>query len=87
MTGSPQPPPQRPPALVLDCRGMPCPLPVIELARHLADVAVGALIGVASDDAAARFDVPAWCRMRAQEYAGEQTAADGVAIQVVRRLS
>ena len=73
--------------LVLDCRGMPCPRPIIELARHLADVAVGEVLGVAADDAAARHDVPAWCRLRGQEYAGEETAADGVPVYRVRRLS
>ena len=70
----------------LDCRGMRCPRPVIELARHLADVAVGETIGVVSTDVAARVDVPAWCRMRGQEYVGEETAADGTPVYVVRRV-
>lgn len=74
------------PAVVLDCRGKPCPLPIIELARHIADVPVGELLGVAATDAAAALDVPAWCRMRGQEYAGELAAHDGVPVYVVRRL-
>jgi tRNA 2-thiouridine synthesizing protein A len=73
--------------VVLDCRGMACPRPIIELARHLTDVAVGEVLAVASDDPAARHDVPAWCRLRDQEYAGEQVAADGVPVYRVRRLS
>jgi len=75
------------PALELDCRGLMCPLPIIELARHLADVAVGELVAVVATDAAARHDVPAWCRMRGQEYVGEDTATDGAPRFVVRRLS
>jgi tRNA 2-thiouridine synthesizing protein A len=75
------------PALELDCRGKLCPLPVIELARHVGEVQVGEVIAVVSDDAAARHDVPAWCRMREQEYAGEDTAADGVPRYLVRRLA
>lgn len=75
------------PALELDCRGLLCPLPIIELARHLADVPVGGLLAVVATDAAARHDVPAWCRMRGQEYVGEDTAADGAPRFVVRRLS
>ena len=47
---------------------------MIELARHLPDVPVGAVIEVLSDDDAARLDVPAWCRMRGQEYVGERAA-------------
>ena len=74
-------------ALELDCRGRACPMPVIELAQHLGDVEVGEVIAVVTDDAAARHDVPAWCRMREQEYAGENTADDGVPRYLVRRLS
>jgi tRNA 2-thiouridine synthesizing protein A/cysteine desulfurase len=73
--------------LELDCRGMVCPRPVIELARHLAEVPVGGLVAVAASDAAARTDVPAWCRMRGQEYAGEEPAPDGVPRYLVRRVS
>ncbi|MCW2757308.1 MAG: SirA family protein [Nocardioidaceae bacterium] len=73
--------------LVLDCRAMPCPMPVVELARRIADVAIGALVGVEADDPAARVDVPAWCRMRSQEYAGEELADDGVPRYLVRRVS
>jgi TusA-related sulfurtransferase len=73
--------------LELDCRDDRCPLPVIELARHLGDVAVGRLLAVVARDPAARADVPAWCRMKAQEYVGEDTASDGAPRYVVRRLS
>jgi tRNA 2-thiouridine synthesizing protein A len=73
-------------ALELDCRGMLCPRPVIELAKHLGDVGVGAVIAVAADDVAAATDIPAWCRMRRQEYLGSQDAADGVPVYRVRRL-
>ena len=72
--------------LTLDCRGMRCPLPVIELARRVGDVGVGAVIAVAADDPAAASDVPAWCRMRGHEYAGSTAAPDGVAMYLVRRL-
>ena len=73
------------PALELDCRGLLCPRPVIELARHLADVRVGEVIAVVAEDPAAAHDIPAWCRMREQEYAGADTARDGVARYLVRR--
>jgi tRNA 2-thiouridine synthesizing protein A len=75
------------PPLELDCRDLMCPLPIIELARHLTDVAVGELVAVVATDVAARHDVPAWCRMRGQEYVGEDTAADGAPRFVVRRVS
>ena len=70
----------------LDCRGMLCPLPIIRLATNLPDVAVGGTMAVVADDPAARPDIAAWCRMRGQEYLGEDVAADGVPRFVVRRL-
>ncbi len=72
--------------LELDCRGLLCPRPIIELGRHVDDVAVGELLAVTAEDPAARHDVPAWCRMRGHEYVGEEPAPDGVARYVVRRL-
>lgn len=78
---------EEPVALELDCRGMLCPLPVIELARHVGDVAVGDLVAVVTEDVAARVDVPAWCRMRGHAYVAEETTADGLSRHVVRRLS
>jgi tRNA 2-thiouridine synthesizing protein A/cysteine desulfurase len=59
---------------------------VIELGRRIGEVATGELVAVVATDAAARYDVPAWCRMTGQEYVGEESAADGVPRYVVRRL-
>ena len=71
----------------IDCRGLVCPAPIIELARHISMVPPGGLLGVVSTDAATRADVPAWCRMTGHTYVGEETADDGVPRYVVRRVS
>lgn len=73
------------PALVIDAVGRMCPMPVIELARNINDVPVGALVEILSDDPAAATDIPAWCRMRDQEYAGSE-ARDAVTAYRVRRV-
>ena len=75
-----------PVSLELDCRAMLCPMPVIELGRHLSDVEVGELVAVVTHDVAAAVDVPAWCRMKKQEYVGADVADDGAPRYVVRRL-
>ena len=62
---------------VVDARGRRCPVPVIELARHLRDVPIGGVLAVLADDAAAHLDIPAWCRMRHQEYVGERPVPRG----------
>lgn len=71
---------------ILDARGRRCPLPILDLARHIGDVEVGETVTVEADDPAARPDVAAWCRMRDHEFVGETVAADGTPGYVVRRL-
>jgi len=70
----------------LDCRGLRCPAPVIALAKAILTVEPGDEIAVVATDVAARTDVQAWCRMRGQEYVGEENAEDGTPTYVVRRL-
>ncbi|MFE5580673.1 cysteine desulfurase/sulfurtransferase TusA family protein [Kitasatospora sp. NPDC056531] len=81
---------ERPRVTVVDALGQRCPLPVIELAKRIGEVPVGGTVAVLADDEAARLDIPAWCEMRGQEYAGEAPAADyggdrGSAYLVLRR--
>ncbi len=54
--------------ITLDCLGQRCPLPVIKLAKAIPDVAVGEIVRVLADDPAAANDIPAWCRMKGQEF-------------------
>ncbi|MDT4957901.1 MAG: tRNA 2-thiouridine synthesizing protein [Pseudonocardiales bacterium] len=72
--------------MILDCRGRRCPLPILDLARHIGDVAVGQTVTVEADDPAARPDIVAWCRMRGHEYLGAGSATDGTPAYTVRRL-
>ena len=62
--------------VVLDARGLRCPLPVIRLARLATERQPGTVVEVWATDPAARADIPAWCRMRGHEYLGE-AAAEG----------
>ena len=73
------------PVLVVDATGRLCPLPVIELAKHIADVAVGEVVEVVSDDPAAATDIPAWCRLKEHEFVGSP-ARDDATGYLVRRL-
>jgi tRNA 2-thiouridine synthesizing protein A len=71
---------------ILDCRGLRCPLPVIELAGRLPELPVGAVLRVLADDPAAAVDIPAWCRMRGQEYVGAADV-DGASGYDVKRVA
>lgn len=54
-------------AASLDCRGLRCPRPIIEIARRMPDVPLGGLVELLADDPATTPDLAAWCRMRGQE--------------------
>ncbi|MEU8345827.1 tRNA 2-thiouridine synthesizing protein A [Actinomadura meyerae] len=66
-----------PPVLVIDALGRKCPIPIIMLAERIREVPVGQVVAVLADDAAARTDVPAWCRMKSQDFVREETLQQG----------
>ena len=49
--------------MILDCLGKRCPLPIIELAKTLADKPIGFTVTLLSDDPASAPDLVAWARM------------------------
>jgi tRNA 2-thiouridine synthesizing protein A len=49
-------------------------LPVIDLATAARTAEAGTVITVLADDPAAATDIPAWCRMRGQNYEGSEPA-------------
>ncbi len=57
-------------ALSLDCLGMKCPRPIIELNAQIGEVEIGQLVELLADDPAAASDLTAWCRMRGHELDG-----------------
>lgn len=67
----------------LDCLGQRCPLPVIALAKRIVSAEVGETIRVLADDPAAAHDIPAWCRLRSQEYLGSPAPSTFL----IRRIS
>lgn len=55
-----------PPGANFDARGLLCPVPVIQLADRITAINIGQTMDVVADDPAARYDIPAWCRMTGQ---------------------
>ena len=68
-------------ALSLDCMGLKCPQPIVELARLIGEVDIGELVEIRADDPAAEPDLAAWCRMR-----GHQLVVTDPPRFVVRRV-
>ncbi len=74
-------------ALTIDALGRKCPIPIIMLAEQIRDVPLGAVVAVLADDPAAYTDIPSWCTMKAQEFAGYQVLPrGGWALYIRRRL-
>ena len=70
MNGAPGTNPTEP--VVVDARGLRCPLPVIRLAAAAREALPGSLLTVLWTDPAARHDVPAWARMRGHQLVGTE---------------
>lgn len=58
---------------LIDARGLLCPMPIVRLARVAKTSGVGSELVLLSDDPAAATDVPAWCRLRGQEFISATT--------------
>ena len=68
--------------VVIDTLGLPCPIPVIRLAAAIEDAEMGAVFEVLSDDEGSKVDIPVWCRMKHQEFIGQEDRERGWAFLV-----
>lgn len=53
--------------VVVDARGLLCPLPVIRTAQRIREIPPGSILVLLADDAGILQDLPAWCRSNGQE--------------------
>ena len=51
-------------ALMLDLKGLNCPLPVLRTAKAMAGLAAGARVIVEATDPMAAIDIPHFCRQK-----------------------
>jgi tRNA 2-thiouridine synthesizing protein A len=73
-------------AVVVDARGLACPMPVIELSRAVDAEPVGTLVRLLATDPAAKVDVPVWCRMQRQGLRSADEDDEGAWVFVVEKL-
>lgn len=59
----------------LDCRGMVCPQPIVELARQKRKMQSGQILELWADDEGAKRDVPAWCEQTGNEFLSSEEEA------------
>lgn len=66
----------------LDCFGLLCPMPIIQTAKKMKELAVGQVLEVISTDEGIAGDMPAWCQMTGQEYLGMEKDGDVIRVFV-----
>lgn len=54
-------------AMVLDLKGLLCPMPIVKMAKAIKDVKVGEMIEAFATDPGVMADIPAWCRTTGHE--------------------
>jgi len=47
--------------VILDCKGLSCPMPILKLAMAIKKLDVGKVIELWGTDPGSKDDVPAWC--------------------------
>ena len=47
---------------MLDCKGLPCPMPVVKISQEIGKVTVGQVIEVHTTDPGSLSDFPAWAK-------------------------
>ena len=56
--------------LVVDTRGLFCPVPIIKTSEAIEKLDAGGVVEVISDDPAIEHDMPAWCQSQGHTIEG-----------------
>ena len=69
-------------ALIVDARGLNCPLPVLRLRKRLKDLGPGTALVLLATDRAALRDVPAFCAAQGHVVEGVSEDAGHLAFRI-----
>jgi tRNA 2-thiouridine synthesizing protein A len=61
---------------VLDCRGMRCPRPIVEMAKKMRGMEPGQVLELWATDHVALNDVPAWCQKTGNPLVSQEQEAE-----------
>jgi tRNA 2-thiouridine synthesizing protein A len=54
----------------LDCKGLMCPMPIVQLAKKMKTMKVGDELELIANDIGSKEDVPAWCQRTGNQLVG-----------------
>ena len=66
----------------LDCKGMKCPMPIVEVFRKFSSVGIGDTLEIQSDDLAFPHDIEAWCNRMGQDLVEVKTTGGIVSAKI-----
>ena len=72
------------PDKVVDLKGLPCPMPVIQISQQIMTVAVGQVVEAITTDPGSLADFPAWAASTGQEIVGTDQASGEIRFYVKR---
>jgi len=64
--------------IVIDARGLLCPLPVLRLRKRLQEIEAGTIVTLVATDPAALVDVPHFCAENGHEFLASTEHGDTV---------
>ena len=64
--------------LVIDVRGLKCPLPVLKTARRMGPLPPGATVIVLTTDPMAAVDIPHFCQEKGHRLVAKSETEDGL---------
>lgn len=54
----------------LDCVGLYCPMPIVNVAKRIKELAPGQVLEILADDEGIKEDMPNWCKTTGNEFLG-----------------
>ena len=69
----------------LDCVGLKCPMPIVELFRKFEKLKKGELLEIEADDPAFASDVRAWCNKMGHEIVNKKEKSNSVSVIIKKK--
>jgi len=69
----------------LDCIGLYCPMPIIQTAAKMAELAPGQVLEIVADDKGIATDMPAWCESTGNDFLGMEQQGDEYRVYVRKK--
>ena len=70
--------------MVMDLKGLPCPMPVVKVSKGIKDVEVGQVIEAVTTDPGSLSDFPAWAKTSGNEILKTEQG-DGIITFYIKR--